>query len=207
MSYALVIDDTIVTTGGLPVSARRLDSGAWVLGLRDADLATQEACGWYAIVDTARPDDQYLQWMYDAGAKEYFDVLGAHGPGFKAPPEKDPGEEANDPAFYNVGDPYYPDERCRVYSFRHIEDVRQIMVDNGDANKKVVVLEFGWTSDSRPDSPYYWHAGGAGIDEAVKGDYMRRSYEFAKANWQPWIGLMSAIYMPDLDWTPEDEQY
>lgn len=57
MSYALVIDDTIVTTGGLPVSARRLDSGAWVLGLRDADSATQEACGWYAIVDTARPDD------------------------------------------------------------------------------------------------------------------------------------------------------
>ena len=156
-------------------------------------------------------DLDFYRGMYEAmgsgGSTGYFDMLGVHGAGFKAPPEKDPGEVANDPAFYNVGDPYCPGERCRVYSFRHIEDVRQIMVDNGDANKKVVVLEFGWTSDSRPDSPYYWHAGGAGIDEAVKGDYMRRSYEFAKANWQPWIGLMSAIYMPDLDWTPEDEQY
>ncbi len=116
-------------------------------------------------------DLDFYRGMYEAmgsgGSTGYFDMLGVHGAGFKAPPEKDPGEVANDPAFYNVGDPYCPGERCRVYSFRHIEDVRQIMVDNGDANKKVVVLEFGWTSDSRPDSPYYWHAGGAGIDEAV----------------------------------------
>ena len=108
-------------------------------------------------------DLDFYRGMYEAmgsgGSTGYFDMLGVHGAGFKAPPEKDPGEVANDPAFYNVGDPYCPGERCRVYSFRHIEDVRQIMVENGDANKKVVVLEFGWTSDNRPNSPYYWHGG------------------------------------------------
>ena len=36
--------------------------------------------------DEARPDDVFLQQMYDAGAKAYFDVLGAHGAGYKAPP-------------------------------------------------------------------------------------------------------------------------
>ena len=40
--------------------------------------------------DTARPDDVYLQWMYDAGAEQYFDVLGAHGAGYKAPPDMSP---------------------------------------------------------------------------------------------------------------------
>jgi hypothetical protein len=134
-------------------------------------------------------------------------MLGVHGAGFKSPPEADPGQVANDPNSYNVGDPYCPGERCRVYAFRHIEDIRAIMEQNGDSDKRVVVVEFGWTSDPRPNSPYTWHGGGAGITEAVKADYLRRAYEYAKANWQPWIGLMSTIYMPDLDWTENDEQY
>lgn len=54
--YAQINDDT-VTVGILPESARRLDTGAWVLGLRDADAATQQACGWFAVVDTERPAD------------------------------------------------------------------------------------------------------------------------------------------------------
>ncbi|MBX5493576.1 MAG: cellulase family glycosylhydrolase, partial [Chloroflexi bacterium] len=49
--------------------------------------------------DTARPDDVYLQWMYDAGAAAYFDVLGAHGAGYKAPPEMSPEEVAADPSY------------------------------------------------------------------------------------------------------------
>jgi hypothetical protein len=55
--YAQIIDNAIGQTGGLPDSARRVDSGAWVLGLADADQATREACGWFEVDDTARPDD------------------------------------------------------------------------------------------------------------------------------------------------------
>lgn len=57
MSYALVIDDTIQKVGALPKSARRLDNQAWVMGLPDADTATQQATGWFEVVDTTRPDD------------------------------------------------------------------------------------------------------------------------------------------------------
>ena len=39
------------------------------------------------------------------------------------------------------------EELRRVYGFRHVEDVRKLMVKNDDAAKKVVVLEFGWTVD------------------------------------------------------------
>jgi hypothetical protein len=152
----------------------------------------------------AVPDTRFIQSMYEAGAKPYFDMLGAHGAGYKAPPEMDPGQVATDPNYYNVGDVNCPGPACRIYCFRHVEDVRQIMVNNGDASKKVVVLEFGWTRDERTNSPYYWHRV---ADQFVQGDYMVRAYKYAKANWQPWIGLMSLIYMPDVQWTADDEQF
>lgn len=152
----------------------------------------------------AVPDTQFIQAMYDAGAKPYFDMLGAHGAGYKAPPEMDPGQVANDPNYYNIGDVNCPGPACRIYSFRHVEDLRQIMVANGDANKRVVVLEFGWTRDERPDSPYAWHRVD---DQFMQGDYMMRAFAYAKQHWQPWIAVMSLIYMPDVNWTQADEQY
>jgi len=153
--------------------------------------------------DVAMPDTEYLKLMYAAGAEPYFDALGAHGAGYRAPPEMDPGTVANDPNYYNRGDPYCPGPACRIYCFRHVEDLRQIMVENGDADKQVVVLEFGWTIDPRPDSPYAWHA----VTEEQQAAYFVGAYQYAVQHWQPWIGIMSLIYMPDVDWTEDDEQY
>ncbi len=151
----------------------------------------------------AMPDTEYVQRMYNNGARPYFDALGAHGAGYKAPPGKAPGEVANDANYYNVGDPNCPGRPCRIYCFRHVEDLRQVMVDNGDAEKQVVVLEFGWTMDPRTNSPYHWHA----VTEEQQADYFVRAYQYAKANWSGWIGVMSLIYMPNIDWTENDEQY
>ncbi len=144
----------------------------------------------------ARPDDWYLESMYVAmggSSRGYFDVLGVHGAGFKSPPETDPAEVEANP---DLGG-------HRSMAFRRVEDLRAIMVRYGDADKQIALLEFGWTSDPRPDSPYNWHA----VSEEVKADYMVRAYRFAKENWSPWIGLMSLIYVSDPDWTPNDEQY
>ena len=150
----------------------------------------------------AVPDVEFLRGMYAAGAKPYFDVLGAHGAGFKAPPEIDPGVVAEHPVWGNPGDPSSP-ELKRVYCFRHVEDLRQVMVENGDADKQVAVLEFGWTSDPRPDSPYHWHS----VSNEEKADYFVRAYQYAKEHWSPWVGLMSLIYVADPDWTEDAEQY
>ena len=141
----------------------------------------------------AMPDDVYLRAMYQAGMKGYYDMLGLHAAGFLAPPEMDPAEVAANEAYGGE----------RFFCFRHVEDMRAIMVENGDADSQVAILEFGWTSDPRPDSPYHWHA----VDEFVKADYLVRAYQYAKANWSPWIGLMSLIYLGDPDWTPADEQW
>ena len=141
--------------------------------------------------DQAMPDTDFLQGMYDAGASAYFDVLGVNAPGYKAPPELAP-EEAEQP-LYGGG---------RWFAFRHVEDIRDIMVANGDGEKQIAILEMGWTLDQvNPD--YAWFA----VDESTQADYLVRAYEYAAQNWQPWIGLMTAIYIPDYDWTPENEQW
>lgn len=55
--YALVIDNIIQSTGSLPRSARRLDTGEWVLGLRDASPDFHIACGYFPITDNHEPLD------------------------------------------------------------------------------------------------------------------------------------------------------
>ena len=147
----------------------------------------------------AMPDIEFIKEMYKAGAKDYFDVLGAHGAGYKAPPEMSPDEVAANPELSNFGE----GAAGRVYCFRHVEDVRQVMVEHGDEAKKVAVLEFGWTSDPRPGSFYHWHA----VTEEQKAEYIVRAYQYAAKNWRPWIGVMSVIYIANPNWGPQDEQY
>jgi len=171
-------------------AAKKADPNALILS---AGLSPTTASG--AI---ATPDVEFLKQMYAAGAKDYFDLLGVHAAGYKAPPEMSPDDIAKDPK-YNHGEA----ELGRIYGFRHAEDLRAVMVQSGDANKQVAVLEFGWTSDDRPDSPYAWHA----VSEKEKADYLVRAFKFAKERWSPWIGVMSAIYIPDPNWTKNDEQY
>ncbi|MBX2999107.1 MAG: cellulase family glycosylhydrolase [Caldilineaceae bacterium] len=150
----------------------------------------------------AMPDDKFYDLMYQAmggNSSGYFDMLGVHGAGFAAPPELDPAEAAANPRYGGY----------RFFSFRRVEDIRAIMVRYGDANKKVVILEFGWTSDSVNPS-YKWHGADAGIDERTKALYLVGAYKWAKDNWRPWIGLMSMLTMPNLDWlndgNPRDEE-
>lgn len=150
----------------------------------------------------AMPDDKFYDQMYQAmggNSDGYFDMLGVHGAGFAAPPELDPAEAAANPRYGGY----------RFFSFRRVEDIRAIMERYGDGNKKVVILEFGWTSD--PVNPSYkWHGADAGIDERTKALYLVGAYKWAKDNWRPWIGLMSMLTMPNLDWLndgdPRDEE-
>lgn len=140
----------------------------------------------------AMPDDQFLQGMYAAGAGRYFDALGLNAPGYKAPPETAPEEAENPENGFGNG---------RWFTFRHVEDMRAIMVANGDADKQVVILEMGWTTDL-VNPEYAWFA----VDEATQADYLVRAYQFARQNWQPWIGLMTTIYIADYTWTPEEHE-
>jgi hypothetical protein len=135
-------------------------------------------------------DTQFLQGMYDAGAADYFDVLGVNAPGYAAPPEMSPEE----------GEEQFGH---RSFVFRRVEDMRDIMMQNGDEEKQVAILEMGWMLEQDLHPAYAWH----GVTEAQQADYLVRAYEYAREKWQPWIGLMTTIYIADYDWTEENEQW
>jgi hypothetical protein len=138
--------------------------------------------------ERAHRDDMFLQAMYDAGFQQYIDVVGVHAPGF-SPPEYGPDDAERD-------------GRGRWATFRRVEDLRKIMIANGDAARQMAILEVGWTTD--PIHPEYaWFA----VDEETQARYMVQAYEYAARHWRPWVGLMSAIYIANPAWTPDDEEY
>ncbi len=114
----------------------------------------------------------YLQRMYDAGAKDCFDVMAAQGYGFYSGPT---------------------DQRLRPNTLtfsRHIY-IRDIMVANGDANKSIWLSEAAW--NAQPEDPtivtsLYGAYGIVTQDQAAR--YMPLGYERAQEDW-PWIGNIS----------------
>ncbi|MGC9399568.1 MAG: hypothetical protein ACP5HM_10590 [Anaerolineae bacterium] len=140
----------------------------------------------------AMPDTDFLTRMYEAGAAPYFDLLGAHAPGYAAPPEISPEEAAATPEYGGQ----------RFFCFRRVEDLRAIMVQHGDAHKQVAILEFGWTTD--PVHPAYsWFA----VTPEQQADYLVRAITYAREHWTPWSGPMFIWNIPDAFWTPEDEEF
>jgi hypothetical protein len=78
------------------------------------------------------------------------------------------------------------------------------MVENGDTDKQIAILEMGWMVYQEYHPSYTWH----GVTEEQQAEYLVAAYKYARENWQPWIGLMNTIYIADFDWTAEDdEQY
>ncbi len=106
-------------------------------------------------------DLRYLQGMYDAGAKEYFDVLAIHAYGWHFDPDE----------------PAAPD----VVNFRRAELLRQIMVANGDGEKKAMITEGGWN-----DHPRWTKA----VRPGQRIRYTIRAYQIAQEEW-PWLESIS----------------
>lgn len=135
---------------------------------------------------TAVPDDVYLQALYDVGFQRYVDVVGMHAPGYSAP-EVAPQD--------GVGG-------HRFFTFRRVEDLRRIMVANGDAGRQAALLEVGWTTD-QTNPNYSWFA----VTEQQQARYLVAAYQYATDHWRPWVGLMSAIYIANPDWDEADEEW
>jgi hypothetical protein len=140
---------------------------------------------------SAMPDEEYLWRMYqDADTSPHFDVLGLHAPGYSFAPEASREDAA-------------ADGQDRWARFRHVEDMRAIMVANGDSHKQIAIMEMGWTTDNRPDSIYSWF----GVSEEIQAEYLADAYAYAAQHWRPWVGLMVTIYMAKDTWTQDDEQW
>jgi hypothetical protein len=138
--------------------------------------------------ENAHRDDMFLQAMYDHNFQQYIDVVGVHAPGHSTP-EYGPDDAVRD----GLG---------RWMSFRRVEDLRKIMIANGDAARQMAILEVGYTTDTT-DSIYAWFA----VDEETQARNLVAAYRYAAEHWRPWVGLMSAIYLAKPSWTPDDEEF
>lgn len=133
-------------------------------------------------------DVEYLKWMYAAGLSGKFDVLGAHA-NTQAPEVSVALGLLKDfphPSFY----------------FRRIEQLRQVMVDNGDAARQMWLTEWGWTADTVHPA-YAWFA----VSEAKKASNLVDAFVYARQNWTPWMGVMTVWTLPDPTWTRDREEY
>ena len=140
-------------------------------------------------VESVWDDRRFLRAMYEAGAKPYFDALGAHPFGFKYPPETEP-----ESVYYDPNEPEYPYNPDPVdgLCFRRAEQLRQVMEEFGDTEKQMWATEVGWILDppgycySLYDWRYRWWQR---VDPETHGDYLRRALEYATEHW-PWLGPM-----------------
>ncbi|MBI5878255.1 MAG: cellulase family glycosylhydrolase [Chloroflexi bacterium] len=113
-------------------------------------------------------DFVFLQRMYDAGAKDFFDILSVNDYGLWS----GPSDRRMRPRVLNFARPLY---------------VRDIMVRNGDAGKAIWASEIGWNAipEGHPAAPAF---GRVSDDDLAR--YMPAAYQRAQAEW-PWMGVMS----------------
>lgn len=136
---------------------RQTDPGAIIVsaGLAPTNELSQKAMD----------DRLYLNRLYEAGASEYFDVLGAHPYGFAYPPD--------DPKGAHNG-----------LNMARLEDLREIMVLYGDGKKEVWVTEFGWTTEG------YGNWAWAEVTPEEQARYLVEAVKIAASRW-PWVGMMA----------------
>ena len=133
-----------------------------------------------AVDDSALDDRTYLRSMYERGASDYFDVLGAHPYGFAYPPD--------DPRGTHGG-----------LNFLRLMDLREIMVEKGDQRKPVWATEVGWTTTAA-DVSQQWLV----VSESQQAFYLRGVFDQA-AERMPWL---EAIFVWNLtaDLPADDEK-
>jgi len=114
----------------------------------------------------ALDDRLFLRAMYAAGARGHFDALGAHPYGFGFPPDDLPGAHQG-------------------LNFARLADLRQIMVEAGDARTPVWATEVGWTTNpSKPEEQWL------GVSEEQQASYLVGAFEKAQREW-PWLELLT----------------
>jgi hypothetical protein len=110
----------------------------------------------------------YLQQMYDAGVKGYFDIMGVMAYGLWT----GPGDHRASPELTNFSRPQL---------------IREIMVRNGDEGKALWATEVGWNAVP-PDFPAVPMFGR--VTEQQQARYAVQAYQRAQDEW-PWMGVLN----------------
>jgi hypothetical protein len=119
----------------------------------------------------AMSDLDYLEAMYQAGAKDYFDIYSANAFGMDRPPEDPPAAD--------------------VLNFQRVVLQRQIMERYGDRDKAVWFNEYGWNAApaDMPADALVWQR----VSEQQQAEYTVRGIQLAREEW-PWSGVFMIWY-------------
>lgn len=132
-------------------------------------------------------DTIFLQRMYDAGAANCFDILGAQGYGLFTGPT---------------------DQRMRIVSisYAHPLWLRDLMIANGDAHKPIWVGEMAW--NPVPDDPAIANKQTYGqVTDEQAARYAVEAYQRARQEW-PWMGVICYwFFKPADDHEKNQSQY
>ncbi len=126
----------------------------------------------------SKSDYPYLERLYDAGAKPYFDVAAVHPYTGRVQPG----------ACWNQGGT----SRRAIDAFCSLEEVRKVMVANGDSAKKVWLTEFGWSS----------YQGEWGVSEANQAKYLTEA--LVKLESYPWVEKAFIYGFRNLYWSNDN---
>jgi O-antigen ligase len=105
----------------------------------------------------------FLRRLYEAGARDLFDVVAGKPYGFDTAPD----DHRIDP---------------NILNFQHLVLMREEMEQHGDAGKALWASQFGW--NTAENSPW----GRATLDQ--QRAYTQQAITFAHENW-PWLGVMA----------------
>lgn len=113
----------------------------------------------------------FLDQMYTAGAKPFFDVLSANAYGMDKPPSDAPSKS--------------------TLNFRRVELLRQVMEKHGDSQKAIWFSEFGWNASpaDMPREVLVWQR----VTEQQQADWTIEGVDYARRNW-PWAGVFCTWY-------------
>jgi polysaccharide biosynthesis protein PslG len=120
-------------------------------------------------VPPALNDFLFLQRMYDAGAKEYFDILAVQDYGLWSGPE---------------------DRRMRprVINYARPEYIRDVMIQNGDGQKAIWASEIGWNSAPEGVERNFGYT-----PEELRGEYLITAFERQQREWH-WMGATTVWF-------------
>ena len=150
------------------------------------------------VPGAAIDDIAYLNAMYAAGLKSVSDTVGVHPSGYNCPASAD-WQTVTDPEAGFRG-PF--DNRHHSWCFRGtMEGYRNVLVANGDADKRLWPTEFGWAVSSTPEPGYEYAVDNTREEQAA---WIVEAYQQAE-DWG-WVGPM-VLWNLNYDITrPESEQ-
>ncbi|MEI6045386.1 MAG: cellulase family glycosylhydrolase, partial [Chloroflexota bacterium] len=154
-SYEMWNEQNLASEAGKPIQVSRYVQlvKAGYLAVKQADPFAVVVLGGlspvgFTDVNAAIDDVVYLKqlYAYNGGeAKKYFDVVGAHPGSNNNPPDTLWPEKPGPGPGWTTDASFY---------FRRIEQLRQVMVDNGEGSKQIWLTEFGWDSTPTPPPGY-----------------------------------------------------